>query len=642
MDLTTATPAAIDTQLAALSHAEHILEGKRDAAAAAIHRGLGEKLESAGRGASRREWWPTSDADALAAMRSKGEELIGMMRPASSLVQRYDEAATALGEARDAQTPLVAEFSRRGGWTRFFEVAGGHIHRQQNCPTLHRGKSRTQLGWLIEMSGTDETKAIAELAAGAHILCSVCIPGAPVVTPAPRRTAAELAADRAAAERTARTEDPKLIAAPDGEPLRVDRTVLRTVRTAEIAAVDALWWAAYARHTGEPNEASATEHEGHAAAIVAALAHKNGTTPAAELARLTVKAVAKVKRDLGADVAAAAAAVWAAQAEAAAAPAPLTRQPEPQHAGRDDQDEAPAGLALVRLACGSSAREAVAVVRRALVAVGQVVRELDDRQLAELGRRLGTCRPVRADGQLDPFLAARLAQAEDGTGVRRCCTVDATDADCEQVHPGFTTPTAAYAAIAAEIEAETADPGGYLAAHLAAIDDDAAAVRAAKQATPGVRVLVIDRAPGADDYTPGDFGREIIDTACIRCGCTENRACPGGCAWATDAQILAAGLEPMDGDLCTACLPAGDVDLDDAAADDAGMAEVMAIAAAAPTVTLTDPDALFELILAYRAETAEAEAAALLALIARTLGVDTGQTPAAVPSPRTGEQPPAP
>ncbi|MEU5950341.1 hypothetical protein ABZ793_33025 [Micromonospora sp. NPDC047465] len=47
----------------------------------------------------------------------------------------------------------------------------------------------------------------------------------------------------------------------------------------------------------------------------------------------------------------------------------------------------------------------------------------------------------------------------------------------------------------------------------------------------------------------------VIDlAACRRCGCTEARACLGGCGWATGAEQLAVGLDPMEGDLCTACL----------------------------------------------------------------------------------------
>jgi hypothetical protein len=39
-----------------------------------------------------------------------------------------------------------------------------------------------------------------------------------------------------------------------------------------------------------------------------------------------------------------------------------------------------------------------------------------------------------------------------------------------------------------------------------------------------------------------------------RCGCLESRQCPGGCQWVIDEEQIAAGLDPMLGDLCTACL----------------------------------------------------------------------------------------
>lgn len=61
--------------------------------------------------------------------------------------------------------------------------------------------------------------------------------------------------------------------------------------------------------------------------------------------------------------------------------------------------------------------------------------------------------------------------------------------------------------------------------------------------------------PGVDEH--GWYG--LDDPACRGCGCTEDRACPGGCWWAADEEQLAAGLDPMTGNLCTACLPATDV-----------------------------------------------------------------------------------
>lgn len=70
-------------------------------------------------------------------------------------------------------------------------------------------------------------------------------------------------------------------------------------------------------------------------------------------------------------------------------------------------------------------------------------------------------------------------------------------------------------------------------------------------------------APTAGQRTPA--GGAHVDVAwpssvdsevprCRVCGCTEEQACPGGCTWAGDVAQLAAGLEPMDGELCSACL----------------------------------------------------------------------------------------
>lgn len=557
MNLTTATPAEIDTRLAELDHAEYALERKVEAAAGRVHQALGERLQSEGRGASRRTWWPTTDAEAVTALRAQGDTLIGMMRTAASIVETYDTAAAALAANRAEQAPLHAEFVRRGGWTRFFEVQGGHIHSSQHCQTLHRGRERTRLAWITDMSGRVEADAIAELAAAAHILCSVCFPNAPVVstTPVPRKTPAEIAAARDAAERKARLEDAKLIGDVDGGPLRVDHSVLRTVRSAEIAAVSALDWAAYARHIGNPNEAVALKREGHARKIAAALAVKNGTTPVAELARLTAKAVAKVRREYGPDVAAAAAAVWTAQAEAAAAaeepavvvvepvrlrtddaPVAMTSQPQQQHAGRDGMAE------------------------------------------ATPGRCANDSRPIRPTGTLDANGAPRYTHADDQGG--RLCFPHSTD-------PAMARP--------ADEEAHRGGP--------------------------------VDRWAAADPHPQANCGPLTLPL-------------PAGQQCPTCGAVIPAGPAEVSGD---------DAALDAAAAGDAGVAEVLALAGAAPTVTVTDPAGLYAMVrdygtalLAAAGEAGftpeDAGAHIILRQIAQALGVDTSPDGGAVvPAPRNGD-----
>jgi len=104
-------------------------------------------------------------------------------RLAEGAKKRADEAlviATAKLEAYNAEhekeeSDLNGEFTRRGGWTRYFLVEGGHFHRSTHCSTC---RWSTRLGWLPEMSEKDEAKAIEKFG---HLVCTVCFPDAPVL-----------------------------------------------------------------------------------------------------------------------------------------------------------------------------------------------------------------------------------------------------------------------------------------------------------------------------------------------------------------------------------------------------------------------------------------------------------------------------
>lgn len=74
---------------------------------------------------------------------------------------------------RRLETPLNAEYYRRGSWTRFFMVAGGHLHLQ-GCHTL---RPTTLIGWMPEDSGKGQAEVIAKWGVTA---CTVCFPDAPV------------------------------------------------------------------------------------------------------------------------------------------------------------------------------------------------------------------------------------------------------------------------------------------------------------------------------------------------------------------------------------------------------------------------------------------------------------------------------
>lgn len=78
-------------------------------------------------------------------------------------------------------TPFEDEFVRRGGWSRFFSVMGGHIHSSMNCGTCNKMGKPTSFRWLPEWSGRSESEALASLTENHKtILCSVCFPDAPV------------------------------------------------------------------------------------------------------------------------------------------------------------------------------------------------------------------------------------------------------------------------------------------------------------------------------------------------------------------------------------------------------------------------------------------------------------------------------
>lgn len=179
MNPTTATPTEIDTQLQELYLREMKADQGLAAANARLHRALNERTQYQGR----RQVWPTSDADALAACRAKVadpeyKEVPWGTSPAKALAA-YDAATAELAAATAAQEPYHAEFTRRGGWSRFFTVQqhNGHIHSGMNCSTCNRNGSKTSFGWNPELSGLTEAEAVAKLGPN---LCTVCFPTAPV------------------------------------------------------------------------------------------------------------------------------------------------------------------------------------------------------------------------------------------------------------------------------------------------------------------------------------------------------------------------------------------------------------------------------------------------------------------------------
>lgn len=102
-----------------------------------------------------------------------------------TIVSRLDDALAQRKAAIAEVNALDAEFRRRGGWTRFFVVEGGHIHNSRWCAggTI---QPTTLVGWLPEFSGMDEDAVLAKLSSFAETLCTHCFPNTPVQEKAPK------------------------------------------------------------------------------------------------------------------------------------------------------------------------------------------------------------------------------------------------------------------------------------------------------------------------------------------------------------------------------------------------------------------------------------------------------------------------
>jgi hypothetical protein len=111
----------------------------------------------------------------------------------------YAEALTKLAKAEAVLTELHAKAeaveATYTGWSRFFLVtsSAGHVHSSTHCSTC---RPTTTYGWLPELSGKTEAKAVKDLG---PTLCSVCFPSAPTAWTTGKKITAAQAAKKAAA-----------------------------------------------------------------------------------------------------------------------------------------------------------------------------------------------------------------------------------------------------------------------------------------------------------------------------------------------------------------------------------------------------------------------------------------------------------
>jgi hypothetical protein len=229
MDITTATPAEIDTVLAEIWERRETARFRGLAAAkhAESHRDGIAKYEA---GDLRYSAYSQSTLDRLEAEIAECQRLVA--------------------ECDVEAEPYEAEYHRRGRWTRAWKVtnSNGHIHRSMHCSTCY---PTTSFGWLPQVSGLDEAEIVDLAGEGA---CTICYPSAPAVGPNRLYTPTEQAEREArAAEKAAKA------AAKAAKSLSLDGSVvevrwtytwldkdrrgwkdIKTYRAAELFVVEAL------------------------------------------------------------------------------------------------------------------------------------------------------------------------------------------------------------------------------------------------------------------------------------------------------------------------------------------------------------------------------------------------------------------
>lgn len=195
-------------------------------------------------------------------------------------------------------SPLEQEFHRRGGWTRYYLVdnTNGHVHPNTRCSSCF---PTTVYAWMIEESGMSAEDLVEKAGEQA---CTFCFPWAPVDTlrrksklESPERKAARLEREAKKAEREAK-KAAKAIATPEGNPLRVftmhypERQVVRNGVVVKVHPAhdgsDTLETLAAAKSwLTDQYEAWRGNNGTHRNLdlVARSIAHKLGTTPEAEI-----------------------------------------------------------------------------------------------------------------------------------------------------------------------------------------------------------------------------------------------------------------------------------------------------------------------------------------------------------------------
>lgn len=112
-----------------------------------------------------------------------------LRNPQASIIEQINIEITEIkiqaSTIRAELAPYDEEFTRRGGWTRYFHVE--HLHTSAYCPSF---RPTTRIGWMPDYSGLETADMIE---AAGDMVCTKCVPDAPVAGKRP--TIPELAAE---------------------------------------------------------------------------------------------------------------------------------------------------------------------------------------------------------------------------------------------------------------------------------------------------------------------------------------------------------------------------------------------------------------------------------------------------------------
>lgn len=202
---------------------------------------------------------------------------------------------------RAEQNELDAEYNRRGGWARVWVVPNGHGHRDRTCHSLYADTvtvlvPRDMRGH--DLSGATEDEIVAAVGERA---CTFCYPSAPVDRPSTIVLPDEDEKAKARAEREAKRQAAaaakaaKAISHPDGSRIKHDGWYIDTEAEARRIYVqthaDAAWDAYRIGAERHAEKKAEVEH------LLVAIAHKHGKDVEEMRAELEPKIKAKAKRD---------------------------------------------------------------------------------------------------------------------------------------------------------------------------------------------------------------------------------------------------------------------------------------------------------------------------------------------------------